>query len=97
MDTEGADRMSRLLAAKAYGELCRYAGNSESTLAKLFEEESFSGESSAARVWQVVGMWPDFKGSIAYSSWLVASSSPSLLGTRASDSMTIEASPYWES
>lgn len=36
---EGADRMGRLLAAKANGELARYAGKTESTLAKLLKEE----------------------------------------------------------
>jgi hypothetical protein len=36
---EGADRMGRLLAAKANGELARYTGKTESTLAKLLKEE----------------------------------------------------------
>lgn len=53
---KGADRMSRLLAAKANGELCRYAGKSETTLAKLFEEESPLEKVSNCRQ-EDVGSW----------------------------------------
>lgn len=71
---KGADRMSRLLAAKANGELCRYTGKSESTLAKLFEEES-SLEKVTNCCQEDVGSWlratmPALYGPFASRPWV---------------------------